>query len=58
MCHESGGGLHGHFDSPRLFAKPIVALELSSDKTFDVGAKDTGMQPQEQHFTVRMPRGS
>ena len=58
IYHESGGRLHGHFDSPHLFARPIVALELFSEKTFNFGAKNTGMQPQEQHFTVRMPHGS
>ena len=58
MYHGSGSRLHGHFGFPHLFAKPIVALELFSENNFDFGAKNTRMQPQEQHFTVRTPRFS
>ena len=58
MYHKAGGKLLGHFDSPHLFERPIVALELFSEKKLDFGVKGPGMQPQKHHHRVPMPRGS
>ena len=58
VYNKRGGKLLGHFDSPHLFQRPIIAIELFSAKRLSFGLKGQGMQPQEHHYGVDMPRGS
>lgn len=58
MYHKRGGKLLGHFDSPHLFARPIIAVSRFSAKSLSFGVGGQGMQPQERHYTVDMPQGA
>ena len=58
VYNKRGGKLLGHFDSPRLFQRPIIAIGLFSAKRLSFGVAGFGMQPQEHHYGVDMPRGS
>ena len=58
VYHKRGGKLLAHFDSPHLFERPIIALSLFSAKSLSFGVKGLGMQQQEHHYKVDMPRGA
>ena len=58
VYNQKGGKLLHHFDSPHLFKRPIIALSLFSGKILSFGLKGYGMQPQEVHYEVNMPRGA
>ena len=58
VYNKKGGKLLHHFDSPHLFERPIIALSLFSGKSLSFGVKGLGMQPQEHHYEVDMPRGA
>ena len=57
VYNKHGGKLLAHFDSPHLFERPIIGISLFSAKSLSFGLKGLGMQPQEHHYTVHMPRG-
>ena len=58
VYNKRGGKLGQHFDSPHLFAWPIVAISFFSEKSLSFGLAGQGMQPKEHHYTVDMPRGA
>ena len=41
-----------------MFERPIIALSLFSGNILSFGVKGFGMQPQELHYEVYMPRGA
>ena len=57
VYNKRGGKLLAHYDSPHLFVRPIIALSLFSGKHLSFDTKGLGMQPQEHHYKVDMPRG-
>ena len=58
VYHKRGGKLGQHFDSPHLFARPIIAIGLFAAKPLTFGVEGRGMKKQEHHYTVNMPRGA
>ena len=45
VYNKRGGKLGQHSDSPHLFVRPIIAISLSSAKSFSFGVEGQGMQP-------------
>ena len=54
---KKGGKLGQHYNSPHLFARPIVGLSLFGTKTLSFGLADWGMAACEHNYTVEMRRG-
>ena len=54
---KKGGLLCGHYDSPHLFARPIVGLSLFGTKTISFGVKGHYMAAREHNYTAEMRRG-
>ena len=54
---KKGGLLGGHYDSPHLFARPIVGLSLFGTKTLSFGLAKQCMAAREHNYTVEMRRG-
>ena len=54
---KKGGLLCGHYDSPHLFARPIVGLSLFGTKTLSFGVAGWWMAAREHNYTVEMRRG-